>query len=136
MSDRLKEVKRKLRALCDAVLSHAEANSEFLDELVGALGIEQRSSGSKPETPVPFDDVFDAFATLGVAEFRSVLEELEIVQLKAIVRSNRLDPTRLSDKWRTKQRFVDHIVSGVEARFARGDVFRNYDRTNEEPRNS
>jgi hypothetical protein len=61
-----------------------------------------------------------------VTGLRTRLQELDLHELRSIVRTHRLDPTRLSDKWKTQERLIDLIVDRVEARAKQGETFRQY----------
>jgi hypothetical protein len=57
-------------------------------------------------------------------ELRPTLEGLGVEQLKDIVSQYAMDPRRLALKWKTADRLIDLIISVVEQRARKGDVFR------------
>jgi hypothetical protein len=122
----LSDLRYRLKRLADLLADEAERNPEFasvLNDILGpssALGKPKRSA--KSEAPDPFE----AFQLKGPDEFRAWLNELSISELKAIVRKQRFDPSRLSDKWKTKERFVQLIIDRVDSRSKQGDAFRFY----------
>ncbi len=68
----------------------------------------------------------DPFALLrahGEAGLRSALEALDLTALRAIVRTHRLDPARISARWTTRDRVIGLIVTQVQARANHGKAF-------------
>ncbi len=68
----------------------------------------------------------DPFALLrahGEAGLRSALEALDLIALRAIVRTHRLDPARISARWTTRDRVIGLIVTQVQARANHGKAF-------------
>jgi hypothetical protein len=68
----------------------------------------------------------DPFALLrahGEAGLRSALEALDLMSLRAIVRTHRLDPARISARWTTRDRVIGLIVTQVQARANHGKAF-------------
>lgn len=68
----------------------------------------------------------DPFALLrahGEAGLRTALEALDLASLRAIVRTHRLDPARISARWTTRDRVIGLIVTQVQARANHGKAF-------------
>jgi hypothetical protein len=117
-----------LRKLADLIADEAERDSGFAAALSDVLG-----SSPSPVQParratnaVSIPDPFDVYRTKNPEEFRTWLNGLTIDELRAIVREHRFDPSRLSDRWKTKERFIKVISERVESRSKQGDVFRHY----------
>jgi len=125
MLDEKKNIRRLLHRLADLIADEAERNQRFAAELHEILGTRE-GGPKKPRTQPPPEDPFEMYRTKGEEGFKSWLETLDVATLKAMVRQHRLDPSRLSDKWKTKERFVSLIVERVPARLKQGDVFRHY----------
>ena len=68
----------------------------------------------------------DPFALLregGVTGLRAHLAPLDIADLRAIVRSCRFDPARISARWKDRERVIELIVSQTQARANHGKAF-------------
>ena len=57
-------------------------------------------------------------------ELKNQLMDLELSQLKDIIRDYDLDPLKLTSSWRKKERIVDHILEVVHVRINEGKGFR------------
>ena len=122
-------LKRKLESLAKLLGDEAERNPVFREKLhvicggaTDAVVHSRRARNEAPET----SDPFNAFRTMGPEKFRAYLGEMKVETLRQIVRHHRLDPSRLSERWKSKDRFVDIICKRVEARAKQGEVFRDY----------
>lgn len=126
MLDNTKSLRKQLRRFADLLADEAERNPEFADSLLTLLTVdgvrEKRKRSEKRTAPDPFE----IFRTKGADKFRQWLNDLSVQDLRGIVRQHRFDPTRLSDKWKTKERFIQLICERVESRSKQGDVFRFY----------
>lgn len=72
------------------------------------------------------DGVPDPFVVLrehGEVGLRTALEELDLAALRAIVRSHRLDPARISARWTARERVIGLIVTQVCGRANLGKAF-------------
>lgn len=132
MLDEKKNARELLHRLADLIANEAERNQRFAAELQEILGTRE-GGPKKTRTQPPSEDPFEAYRTKGEVGFKSWLETFDVATLKAMVRQHRLDPSRLSDKWKTKARFVSLIVERVPARLKQGDVFRHYGERDDAP---
>lgn len=124
-----------------ALAQRAETDPAFAAQLAAALaesGLDARptsavtrgkqSRASKghrapaPETPAP-PDPFSVYRAQGEAGLRATLEALDLVALRAIVRTHRLDPARISARWTARDRVINLIVEQVRARANHGRAF-------------
>jgi hypothetical protein len=128
---RAKELRRILHAFADAVCDEAARNPEFAGRLAALLDTDGPTR-PKVQKSKRVLDPFQVLADRGGRGLRAFLQDLPIHELRTVVRTHRLDPTRLSDKWKTKERFVDFVLDRVEARAKQGDVFRQYGSRREE----
>lgn len=126
-----KQLRRRLTRLVDAICDEADNNAEFLSKLEEALvGTKKVISSSKATLPeqsredVP--ELFSVFAERGPQGLKSWLSSFSVEQLREIVRAHRFDPSRLSDKWKSPERFIDLILRRASARSRQGEVFRTY----------
>lgn len=125
-----------LRALADQVERDAAFGEQvhaLLVEsgLVGAPGRSgpRRAGGRTRGTGAGADDrpaPLDPFAVLradGESHLRARLGEVEIADLRRIIRAHRLDPARVSARWSSSDRLVELIVDQVRARADHGKAF-------------
>jgi len=91
-------------------------------------------SSEKPQKVerIPALDPFETYKQQGAEKLQSWLNELSLQELRAIVRQQRFDPSRLSDKWKTKERFIQLILERVVSRSKQGDSFRFYGKESSE----
>lgn len=68
-------------------------------------------------------DPFSVFRAKGEHGLRANLETLDLTTLRAIVRSHRLDPARISARWTARERVIALIVDQVKARANHGRAF-------------
>jgi hypothetical protein len=122
----LSDIRRRLKLLADLLADEAERNPEFASALVEILGGTLPPKKSIRAEKIQAPDPFEALRLKGNEEFQKWLNDLSIKELKAIVRQQRFDPSRLSDKWKTKDRFVQLILDRVESRSKQGEAFRFY----------
>ena len=121
-----------LRRLANAIADQAAANPEFDAEIRLILDQSpQDALRNRPDRSVSMktkDIVHDPFEAWEQKreDFPAWLETLSVSELRAIVRTNGFDPARLSDRWRSKGRFIDLISRRVESRKSQGDVFLRY----------
>jgi isoleucyl-tRNA synthetase len=120
------EIRRRLKLLAQLVWEEAERNPEFAKALAELLAVQSTGEKPKKRAKTPALDPFEVFREKGIDGFRAWLNELSLEDLRNIVRQQRFDPSRLSDKWKTKERFVQLVLERVESRSKQGDVFRFY----------
>lgn len=80
-----------------------------------------RATAATGDEPPP--DPFSVYRTQGEERLRATLETLELATLRAIVRTHRLDPARISARWTTRERVISLIVDQVRARANHGRAF-------------
>lgn len=79
------------------------------------------SANTASEPPPP--DPFAVYRTHGEDALRATLDTLELASLRAIIRSHRLDPARISARWTARDRLISLIVDQVRARYNHGRAF-------------
>lgn len=125
-----KAVGRLLRKLADLIVEEAELNEAFAQRLRAAL-----SELSPPATPRPqkapdtqkanLPDVHAEMASRGESEFRLWLLGQSREVLKAVIRSEDIDPTRRTAKWKEVDKLADYIAESLKSRQQRGASFLN-----------
>jgi hypothetical protein len=123
-----KNVRKALQRLVDLLADEAERNPAFAEALAELVTPSHTTTRSKSKEEAALDP-FSTFQTRGKEGLRAALIELSIEQLRSIVRQHRFDPSRLSDKWKSRERFIEVICDRVEARSRQGDAFRHYGKT-------
>jgi hypothetical protein len=119
--DSAKDVARILRMLAEGI--------ERKPELLKALGLEKvaivSERGKTAQRPVDVD-VFGIFSQGGEKALRDSLNSLELNALRRIVRHHSLDPSKLAEKWKNKERLINLIIDRVSARIDKGKAFKDY----------
>jgi hypothetical protein len=120
-------LKSRLRALFAEIVKEAESNPEFAERIAAIIetGDTPKPKKSRRRTPGVLDP-FEVFEQ-GEEELRSRIGELDIEQLKDIVAEHGMDRSKLAMKWKTKDRFLDLIVTTVANRSRKGHAFRDMD---------
>lgn len=72
--------------------------------------------------PPPLDP-YAALRVSGPDGLRAALQPLDLAALRAIVRSCRFDPARISARWTARERLVEFIVAQTQARADHGKAF-------------
>jgi len=117
-----------LRGLADLLIEESARNPEFaarLDSLLSNLP-ERKARPTKPDTapsPEHLPDIHAEWDSRGEAEFRLWLRDQETPVLRALIRSQDLDPTRRTIKWREPEKLAEFIADGLRARLSRGSAF-------------
>lgn len=119
------EFRKVMHRLVDVICDEAESNPRLAERLQAALGLTSEDTKRAPKRQAALDP-FAVLEEHGVSGLRRQLDDIDLNDLKAIVRLHRLDPSRLSDKWKTRDRFIDLIVERVDARAKQGSAFRDY----------
>ena len=127
MYDDKKIIAKKVANLLRSIARKIEKNPELLDDLNLTIEEVPISMREKKKSNVIEMNVFEIYSEKGEDGLILELEKLSVSQLKNIIRQNGFDPTKLSEKWRKKDRLIDLIVSKVKSRSEKGQVFKDYD---------
>jgi hypothetical protein len=121
IKDSAREIAKILRTLADRI--------EKKPELLKDLGLEKIAitpkRPKKAQQPVDVD-VFEIFSQGGEEALRNRLDLLELNALRRIVRHHGLDPSKLAEKWKNKERLISLIVDRVASRSEKGKAFKDY----------
>lgn len=71
----------------------------------------------------PTPDPFGIYRSQGEDALRATLDALDLATLRAIVRTHRLDPARISARWSARDRVITLIIEQVRARYNHGRAF-------------
>src|SRR5262245_34923813 len=115
-----KTLTKILREIAALVEQEAQKNPEFALELERILQpVARPVKGKRREQDArkaPLPDVYREFQTRGEEEFKFWLRDMDRGMLRSIVKMNGFDPSRLSNRWVTGEKFVSLITEQVKAR--------------------
>lgn len=124
-------IRKTLLALARVLSDECETNAPFRKALTEVLGSSQaRSRRPTPSTvrrphrrASPLLDPIELVGR-GSEALDSELRKLDIEQLKDIVASFGMDPSKLVMKWKDRERVMQHIIETSTMRATKGDAFR------------
>lgn len=91
---------------------------------MGKRSPRQSRAGAEPGEAQPSTiDPFALWRTQGEDALRDALHGLDLAALRALVRTHRLDPARVSSRWTARERVIALIVTQVKARLNHGRAF-------------
>lgn len=117
-----------LRGLVALLAEESARNPEFaskVDTLLSELP-ERKAVPKKPtKTPSPehLPDIHAEWNARGETDFRLWLQGQPIPVLRALIRSEDLDSTRRTAKWREAEKLAAFIADSLRARQSRGSAF-------------
>ena len=120
---KLTPVLRDLLALVD---EEAGRNPDFaakLDAIMAELPARPARLPRLPKTAVSIPDVFAALQEKGEVEFGFWVRTLDILTLKAVIRTNGFDPAKASQRWTNPDKFVSLVIEQTVSRLKRGSAF-------------
>lgn len=122
-----KIIAKKVANLLRLIAEKIERHPELLNDLNLTMEEVPISEKKKKTSTVVEINVFEIYSEKGEEGLKSELEKLSIPQLNYIIRQNVFDPTKLSEKWKKKDKLIDLIVNKVKSRTEKGRVFMDYD---------
>lgn len=117
-----------LRGLVELLAEESSRNPEFaskLDSLLSELP-ERKTAPKRSATthaPEHLPDIHAEWNTRGETDFRLWLRDLPIPVLRAVIRSEDLDATRRTTKWKEAEKLAEFIADSLRARQSRGSAF-------------
>jgi hypothetical protein len=123
-----KELIRLLRSLVHLLAEESAHNPEFsnkIDALLSALPEKKRplKKVAKATSPELLPDIHSEWNDLGETDFRLWLRDQPVDVLRAIIRSEDLDSTRRTFKWKEAEKLADFIADSLRSRQSRGSAF-------------
>jgi len=117
-----------LRGLVDLLVAESAENPGFASKMEALLSDlpEPKAQRIKPAAKPSRESQTDIYAELnsrGEEEFRLWLRDQPITALRAVIRSQDLDPTKRTAKWKEARKIADYIVEALSARVSRGGTF-------------
>lgn len=120
---KINRISKVLRAIAD----NLDENPDFLKQLEDFVKTKEAAIPGKPKNSnVVSIDIWATHSQDGNNELRRKLEELSVPQLIKIIQENALDPSKLSHKWKTKNKLLSLIMDRVMDRVNKGKIFYEY----------
>lgn len=115
----------KVSELLKIIAYQIESNPKFISEIESFLrSYENREI--KDVSTEPILDVWSIHTELGIEGLVQKLNELPIGQLVKIIQKNSFDQSKLSYKWKNKDKLVQLIHDRILDRTTKGNIFLNY----------
>jgi hypothetical protein len=122
-----REIAKRVAQILRILAEKVETNPELLKDIEPSfIDAPARKRKEKIEESPEHFDVFEIYATGGEKALLEALDPLELKALKKIISQHGFDPSKLAEKWRTKERLVKLIAERVAARSDKGKVFKQY----------
>src|SRR5437868_6882812 len=117
-----KQLAERLRMVADQI----ENNPTFLSQFDSFMKGISTPNSKKEVKEEPFMDIWDFHAKMDKDEFLKKLNELNIGQLVKIIQKNGLDQSKLSHKWKNKEKLIELIKERILDRTNKGKIFLEY----------
>jgi hypothetical protein len=118
-----------LRGLVDLLTEESTRNPEFaskLDTLLSDLPERKKPTQRKSVAKRDREHLLDIHAewnTRGETEFRLWLRDQPVSVLRAVIRSEDLDATHRTSKWKEAEKLAEFIADSLQVRQSRGSAF-------------
>jgi hypothetical protein len=119
-----RENAEKIAAFLRLLAKKIEDNPDSVRD-IGIKDIPVLPSSRKSSKSLEFD-ISKMLSEEGESALRQKLEQLELRELRTIVRKNGLDPSKLAEKWKNRERLINLIIQRMVSRKDKGKVFMNY----------
>ena len=120
-------MEKKLKELFNVIMEEMKTNDEFKKKIEVVLGGEDKPK-KKVKKKVIIEPKLNPLELISKSEvdLREKLSELEVIDLKNIIKFYEMDNTNSSSRWRKKERLVNYIVDVSKSRISRGNAFREW----------
>lgn len=125
------DVEKQLMVIFNVVIDEMKSNKEFKMRIEDALSnkeseipnniVESKAKKRGRNSAVLNPNII---ALKGEIILRGELDKLEVVQLKDIISQYAMDSSKLTNRWRSKEKLMNYIVEVSFNRISKGDVFR------------
>lgn len=117
-----------LRGLVELIAEESERNPEFAERLGCVLSaLPEKKTVPKNRAPKPapesLPDIYAEWENRGETELRLWLCEHPIPVLRAIIRTQDMDATRRTTKWKEAEKLAEFIADSLRDRLLRGSAF-------------
>ncbi len=119
-----------LRGVVELLAEESASNPEFakkieilLLELPDRLVTHKKPITENPVIDLNLPDIHAEWNSRGEIEFKLWLKDQPLNILRALIRSQDLDPTHRTSKWKEPEKLAAYLAEGLRARLARGSAF-------------
>ena len=118
-------MEKKLKEVSNVIIEEVKTNEEFKKKIEMVLGGENKSKKKVKKKVIiePKLNPLEAISS-GELELRDKLLELEVIDLKNIIKFYEMDNTNSCSRWKKKDRLVNYVIDVSKSRFNRGNAFR------------
>ena len=118
------DTEKKLKQIFNIIIDEIKRNKDLEKRINAVLGNEivEKPKKKRVRQPALFNP--NTVALKGEDVLKEELEKLEVAQLKDIISQYSMDPAKKTNRWKSKDRFINHILEIVDSRLKRGDVFK------------
>ncbi len=118
------EIEKKLKDIFNIILDEMKTNKDFANRIEKVLGKEEVVVKAKKRgrQPALFNPNIVALEEEG--KLKVELENLEVAQLKDIISQYGMDPSKMTSRWRSKEKFMKHIIEVTLSRINKGNSFK------------
>lgn len=114
------KIARFLRVLAETIEENPDLVNDIDIKEIPVLRVKKKT------IPMVDFDIATVYSEGGEIALRQKLEQLEIGELRAIIRRHGYDSAKLAEKWKNKDRLLNLIIGRVSARTEKGQVFIRY----------
>jgi hypothetical protein len=114
------------------LLSHTFQYLDRHPEIVNEIIKEYSDIQTEPNNPDNNDsdstsinniDIYEIYKKMGAEGLKDKLNDLQIDELKEIIKTHRLDPKKYFYKWKTTEKFINFIIEKVKYKIDKGKTF-------------
>ena len=117
-------IEKQLKQVFEVIINEVKSNEEFAKKIEIALEkevteIKAKRRGRQPALINP-----NVIVTKGEDILKEELEKLEVAQLKDVICQYTMDPAKMTNRWKSKEKLMNYITEVTLARTKKGDAFR------------
>jgi hypothetical protein len=86
--------------------------------------VKNKKSKKKSENRLINEDLLKIYLQNGEDYFKEYLNNLKLDDLRSIISKYGLDKTRITRKWKSKEKYIDFIINKLKNIINKGDVFK------------
>lgn len=119
-------MEKKLKELFNVIMEEIKTNEEFKKKVESALAVEYKPK-KKVKKKVVIEPKLNPLELISKSEvdLREKLSELEVIDLKNIIKFYEMDNTSSCSRWKKKDRLINYVIDVSKSRVNRGNAFRN-----------
>ena len=119
-------MEKKLKELFNVIMEEMKTNDEFKKRIEVVLGGEDKAK-KKVKKKVIIEAKLNPLLLISNSEMelRNKLSELEVIDLKNIIKFYEMDNTNSCSRWKKNERLINYIIDVSKSRVNRGTAFRD-----------